>query len=175
MENEFKNITLTGRLCYLFMCIEKYLVSCYPDRDWTCVAKKCWQWTNKYWDEGEDIYAHVVPKFLLEFDNYREINEKEFDGELLKEDYFKLVSLYKGITDGSGDAEIDKVLMFPIDFSNECECTNFRYADEPTLAILERAQNILKKHNIELPDIEEIINLKMDYRDVRGEFVDCFE
>ena len=95
---------------------------------------------------------------------YRETNEKEFDGELLKEDYLELVSLYKGITDGLGDAEIDEVLMLPIDFNNECECTDFRYADEPTLAIMERAQNILKKHNIGPPNIEEIINLRMDYR-----------
>lgn len=172
MANEFKNITLTGRLCYLFMCIEKYLVTCYPDKDWTCVAKKCWQWTNKYWNEGENIYAHVVPEFLLEFDNYRETNEREFDGELLKEDYLELVSLYKGITDGSGDAEIDEVLMLPVDFNNECEGTDFRYADESTLAILERAQDILKKHNIELPDIEKIINFKMDHRGGWGELVE---
>ena len=44
MTDELKNISLTGRLCYLFMCIEKFLVSCYPDRDWTPAAKKCWQW-----------------------------------------------------------------------------------------------------------------------------------
>lgn len=135
MANEFKTITLTGRLCYLFMCIEKYLV-------------------------------------LLEFDNYRDTNEWEFDGELLEEDYLELVSLYKGITDGSGDAEIDKVLMLPIDFNNECECTNFEDADEPTLTIIERAQAILEKHNIELPDIEEIINIKMDYRGGWGDFVE---
>ena len=62
--------------------------------------------------------------------------------------------------------------MLPIDFNNECECTDFRCADEPTLAIMEKAQDILKKHNIELPDIEEIINLKMDYRGGWGELVE---
>ncbi len=41
------------------------------------LKKKCLQWTKKYWNEGEDIYAHVIPEFLLEFDNYRETNEKE--------------------------------------------------------------------------------------------------
>lgn len=56
-ELDFKlmNLSLTGRLCYLFMCIERYLSICYPDRDWSLVAEKCWQWTNKYWNDGCDI------------------------------------------------------------------------------------------------------------------------
>ena len=35
MCEEWKNLSLTGKLCYLFMCIEKYLVTCYPDKDWS--------------------------------------------------------------------------------------------------------------------------------------------
>ena len=31
----FYNITMTGRLCYIFMCIERYLTTLYPERDWT--------------------------------------------------------------------------------------------------------------------------------------------
>ncbi|MDE6318273.1 MAG: hypothetical protein K2M22_00880, partial [Lachnospiraceae bacterium] len=60
MTDELKNISLTGRLCYLFMCIEKYLVSVYPDRDWMPVAKKCWQWTSVFWNEGCDEYDKIV-------------------------------------------------------------------------------------------------------------------
>ena len=40
MDSRFKNITMTGRMCYIFMCMERYLLSLYPDRDWTLVAKK---------------------------------------------------------------------------------------------------------------------------------------
>ena len=36
----FRNITMTGRLIYIFMCIERYLVSLYPERDWTPVATR---------------------------------------------------------------------------------------------------------------------------------------
>ena len=37
--NDFYSITMTGRLCYIFMCIERYLVTLYPDRDWTPISK----------------------------------------------------------------------------------------------------------------------------------------
>ena len=50
----FKNISITGRLCYLFMCIEKYLISMYPDKDWTVVAERLWLWTETYWDEAQE-------------------------------------------------------------------------------------------------------------------------
>ncbi len=169
---QFRNISLAGRLCYLFMCIEKYLVSCYPDRDWTCVAKKCWQWTNQYWNDGCDIYSHVVPEFLLEFAGYRETNEREFDGGLLEEDYLTLINLYKGITDGCGEAEIDEVLMLPIDFNNACEGTGFACADRPTLIILEQIQTILDAHNIEWPCIDKISDLTIDSKSGWGDFMD---
>lgn len=91
---ELKELSMTGRLCYFFMCIEKYLITCYPKRDWTPVAKRCWQWTNDTWDIGCDIYSPVVPEFLLEFDNYEETNRRAFDGELSKSDYLALINLY---------------------------------------------------------------------------------
>lgn len=38
-----RKLSLTGRMCYLFMCVEKYLISLYHQKDWTPVAKRCWQ------------------------------------------------------------------------------------------------------------------------------------
>lgn len=73
---EFREISLTGRLCCLFMCIENYLIHGYPDRDWTPVAKRCWQWTNGWWNEGCDVYAQAVPEYLFQFDNYQESSER---------------------------------------------------------------------------------------------------
>ena len=43
MKPDFSNIYMTGRLCYLFMCIEKYLVTRWPDRNWVPVAEALWQ------------------------------------------------------------------------------------------------------------------------------------
>ena len=172
MTDELKNISLTGRLCYLFMCIEKYLFSCYPDRDWTPAAKKCWQWTNGFWDVGCDEYDKIVPAYLFEFDNYQETNDREFDGMLSKEDYDTLTELYAGITNGRGEGDIDHILMLPIEFSNVCEGTNFGYADKPTLAIIQEAQSILEKYRIELPSIDKIKSLTVDQKNGWGEFME---
>lgn len=171
MNNGLKSLSLTGRLCYLFMCIEKYLVTCYPDKDWTAVAKRCWQWTSIYWDEGCDIYAPVVPEFLLEFDNYSDTNTYAFDGKLSEKDYLELRQLYKDITNGSAEDEINQVLMLPINFNNECECTDFKDADDPTLMIVHKMQEILALHNIYAPDINTVKNMTVDIKGGWGNFV----
>ena len=112
----FKNISITGRLCYLFMCIEKYLVSLYPDRDWTIVAERLWIWTEKYWDEAQEESYQIIPEYLMEFDTYEETNSRCFDGKLSRELYEKLIRLYDGITDGKSDDEINQVLFTTVEW-----------------------------------------------------------
>ena len=172
LTDELRNISLTGRLCYLFMCIEKYLVSVYPDRDWTPVAKKCWQWTNVFWNEGCDEYDKIVPSYLLEFDNYKETNEREFDGMLSQKEYDTFVKLYAGISNGREESDIDRILMMPVEFNNVCECSDFCYADEPSLVIIQEAQSILAKHNIELPCFDKIRSLTVDQKNGCGDFME---
>lgn len=172
LSKEFEKLSLTGRLCYLFMCIEKYLITCYIDRDWTPVAQRLWQWTNIYWNEGCDIYAPVVPEFLLEFDTYQETNIRSFDGKLSEEDYLMLKRLYNGITNGNVDDEINLVLMLPIDFNNACECSNFSDANEPTLMIIDKMQQFLSLHNISFPDIYKVQHMTVDEKNGWGNFVD---
>lgn len=172
MQKELKQLSLTGRLCYLFMCLEKYLTACYPDRDWTPVAKRCWQWTNVYWDEGCDIYSLVVPQYLFEFDNYKETNLRVFDGNITENDYLVLKNLYAGITMGNSEDEINQLLMLPIDFNNTCECTDFKDANEPTLMILYKAEQFLLSHNITVPPICKIKNMTVEKKNGWGDFFD---
>lgn len=171
MQEELK-LSLTGRLCYLFLCLETYLLACYPDRDWTPVAKRCWQWTNVYWDEGCDMYAPVVPAYLLEFDDYEETNLLSFDGKLSEHDYFALVNLFAGITTGSEDDEINQILMLPIEFNNACECSDFTDANEPTLIVLHKAQQFLLSHDISLPSISKVRHMTVEEKHGWGEFFD---
>lgn len=169
---EFESISLTGRLCYLFMCIERYLITLYPERDWTPVAKRCWQWTNRYWNDGCDIYAQVIPEFLLEFDNYEETNNRAFDGMLSREDYTELVQLFNGITDGNSENEINRVLYLPVDFANKCECTEFDYSNEPTLKIIDEMLEILRSRGISPPSIENVADMTSEQKNGWGDFVD---
>lgn len=169
---DFTTISLTGRLCYLFMCIEKYLVTCYPDRDWTPVAERCWSWTEGYWDEGVDRYDCVVPAFILEFPDYEKTNKYAFDGTLSEEDYRLLTNLYAGITDGKSDQEIDDVLHMPVDFHNACEGSGFSYADGPTQQIVNDMLMILQKHGIAFPDIERVRFMSADIKNGWGDFIE---
>ncbi len=149
---EFYNITMTGRLCYIFMCMEKYLVTLYPERDWTPVAKRMWQWTENWWDEAWYIYSIAVPEFIMEFDTYEETKEREYEGNLEKDDYEEMTALFRGITDGKGNDELCEVLMFPIDFGCICEGTCISGAEPYVAELIEEIETILKKHNISLPD-----------------------
>ena len=47
MDKRFENITMNGRMFFIFMCIERYLLALYPDRDWSLVAKKMWRWPGQ--------------------------------------------------------------------------------------------------------------------------------
>lgn len=166
-----RKLSLTGRMCYLFMCIEKYLIMLYPQKDWTPVAKRCWQWTKRYWNEGWDIYSVVVPEFLFEFDTYEKAN-KEFDEQLSEKDYYELMNLFQGITDGNAEDEINQVLKMPINFSNECEGTDFGTASVSSMYLFLDMKHIFDLHNIMLPDISMISNMTMDQKNGWGEFVD---
>lgn len=169
---ELENLSLTGRLCYLFMCIEKYLTICYPQKEWIFVAKKMWQWTNVYWNEGCDIYSVVVPEYLFEFDTYEKTNMLAFEGKLSKKDYLELTNLFAGLTTGNSEDEINQVLMLPIEFNNECECTNFDTANNPTLKILYKMQDFLSLHNISFPSVSRVQNMTVNQKNGWGNFID---
>lgn len=151
--DNFYNVTMTGRICYIFMCIEKYLVTLYPNRNWKPVAKKMWQWTShRYWTESRDIYSEAVPEYILEFNSFDETNEKSYDGKLKKEDYDEIVKCFSGITKGNEEDEICKVLMIPIDFGNIFEGSSIFYAEPYVQELIKDIERILSKHNIPLPE-----------------------
>ena len=166
------NLSLTGRLCYLFMCMEKYLITCYPERNWEIVAKKCWQWTSIYWNEGCDRYSIVVPEYLFEFPNYEKTNTLAFDGMLSKKEYLELTNLFTGLTTGNSEDELNQVLSLPIEFNNVCECTSFREANTPTLMILYKMQHFLSLHHISFPSISNVQNMTVDQKNGWGNFID---
>lgn len=167
---ELKKLSLTGRLCYLFMCIEKYLVTCYSERDWVPVAKRCWQWTNIYWNEGRDVYSPVVPEYLFEFDDYKKVNDWVFDGILSEQDYLILRNLFSGITKGCAEDEINQILRLPIDFNDACEGNDFKNADEPTLEVVFRMLQFMSLYNIVYPDISKISHMTVDQKNGWGDF-----
>ena len=169
----FNNISMTGRLCYLFMCIEKYLTTLYPDRDWTPVSERLWSWTDHYWNEAQDNTDQIIPEYLFEFSTYERTNKRCFEGELSKEHYDTMLKLYDGITKGNSEDEINQVLFTTVEWGTVCEGSSFKGANAPTLNYLEWMESVLQKHSIEVPDREKVSSMTRDQKDGWGEFCDC--
>lgn len=158
-QRSLRKLSMTGRLCYLFLCIEAYLVGCYPDRDWTPVAKRLWQWTNGWWNDGCDTYSAVVPEFLFEFDSYKETSQS-FDGLLSEADYLQLTRLFSGLTVGCVEDELNQVLMLPISFCNECEGVDLGRASQATMWIFDEMAKFLALHDIPPPDVDRLRHMR---------------
>ena len=144
-ERTMRRLSMVGRLTYLFMCIESYLLTRWPDRDWTPVAERCWQWTEVDWVTGWNIYSVVVPEYLLEFEGYERTNRDGFDGALPESDYRRLTVLYAGLTEGREEDELNRLLMLPIAFGNICEGTDLSYASGETMAVLQEMRRMLSR------------------------------
>lgn len=154
MENKdtrFENISMTGRLCYIFMCIERYLLAVYPDKDWTVIAKKMWQWTKQCWSDGWWEYGDVVPGHMLKYKNFEEVGFPCTD--ITSEEFETLAALYKSIPNVRG--ELNTVLSIPYDMGNTCDAFDYRdkVGEEQTMAAIHRIEELLKAHGIELPEV----------------------
>ena len=82
MENKLKDVSMNGRMAYTIMCVEAFLASRYPERDWTFVAENMWEATScEYWNRWTDKYVGFIPCVLFEY--------SEYDKEDLEECYSK--------------------------------------------------------------------------------------
>lgn len=167
MENKdtrFENISMTGRLCYIFMCIERYLLARYPDKDWTVVAQKMWQWTKQCWADGWWEYGDVVPGYIMKFRNFEELTFPCTD--ITPEQFETLTALYRSIPNGIG--ELNDVLNIPHNLGYICDAEDYKsiIGEEQTLKAIVNIEGILKIRGIELPDVSLVSEyIKHDPRD----------
>lgn len=91
---QFKNISLIGRIAYGIMCAEEYFIAKYPQKDWSIVFEKYWEVTKlDFWDNWIDEVMEYIPKYLFEFKDYKSSNFEY----LTEEKYYKLVKLYQNV------------------------------------------------------------------------------
>lgn len=169
----FDDISMTGRLCYLFMCIEKYLVNKYPDRDWRIVADRLWNWTEEYWNDAQEKSDQIIPEYILAYNSYEKVNRKCFDGELPEDLYNQLVELYDGIATGDSEDEINQVLFTTVEWGTYCEGAGFNEAKGPANGLIDFLLGVLDKYQIEYPDIMSVQNMSIDEKNGWGEFRNC--
>ena len=152
-DTRFENISMTGRLCYIFMCVERYLLAVYPDKDWTVIAQKMWQWTKQFWCDGWWEYGDVLPKDTLKYKNYEEVCFPNTD--ITREEFETLTALYKSIPIALLYGELDTVLNIPFIMGNICDAFDYRdkVGEEQTMGAIHRIEELLKAHGIEPPEV----------------------
>lgn len=104
---------MTGRLCRLFLCAERCLLTLYPTRDWSPVAERMWQWTAHSWDVSQERCWEAVPEYILEYPSFEETCREGYGGELTEEACQSVTACFRGLTDGDPADELRRVLKLP--------------------------------------------------------------
>lgn len=196
MDHGFDNVTVCGKLCYVFMCMERYLLALYPDRDWSFVARKMWNCVS-FWYGKRDVeddcwvwgrYMDIIPDNLFEtrrkWAHYSHELREEYYGEMTDDDYrsireygdialigyenfCKTLDLFEDITEGNRDEELVQMFYIPVDMWEKCETSdyNLEVGNEAAQEAIEKIENILKAHNIALPDSSPVLEFTPENTD----------
>ena len=155
-------ISLMGRLAYILMCIEAYLVHVYPDRDWRLLARAMWLSGPLDVSDWMYVYGYLTPECVLHDGEYTQDVQEYFT----REEFDQIVQLYQGISRGNRsdpDDELCKVLSIPDDLSYRYDCIlsdgdpeHLRWAFRDSVDKVHEIEKILAGHHIALPDIHRL-------------------
>ena len=159
----FHSITLTGRLCYIFMCMERYLTGMYPGRDWTPVAERMWPWTEQgSWDGCMQRYYTIVPDlvdFIIDLhDPTLHLSRYRRSTEPGREDYEEMTAMFRGDPDDAADrafcdlllkdTDFCRIMLMPVWFNDAVEGICVSGAELTVAHRINELEEILRKHQI---------------------------
>jgi len=150
MNTKFNTISMNGRMAYVIMCVERFLVTVYPEKDWKLIAQKMWKATSQNWGDWPEEYYEIIPEYILSTNGY---NSEEYE-YISEDEYHIILDLYNGITSGSEDDisdEVNYMLNKPYEMAMVYEGTVIGDGKE-SIKIIENSESILLKNNIDLPD-----------------------
>lgn len=151
MDKRFEKVSMNGRMAYVIMCVESYLVGKYPDRDWTPVSKRMWKATCENWGDWVEEYSTIIPDVILQYDKY---DKEALEEYLTRKEYNALKVLYSGITDGNEENPSDEVnymLNRPFEMAMVYEGTSIGDGKE-SLEIISAVETVLSRNEITPPD-----------------------
>lgn len=149
MDNRIKSLSIRGRIVYLIMCFEKYVLAQYPERNWGDVSELMWKICDNsdYIDNNAYRYMEIIPEYLYEFDNYK---DAEFD-YLSEEEYKKFISIIP-----ADDANIEILMHSIYSVAMEYAYTGIPANAPDTLSYIKSVESVMSNHKISLPDISKI-------------------
>ena len=145
----FYNVTLTGRLYYLFLCIERYMTTLYPDADWEPVVSRMWDSVSspKPWkhDAEGNCYKFLVPKYFGD-------SEAEFSSEAA----YRIADLYHDLPRGEAYIEFDRLMTLPLTVMEDHAVwlEEFNRGEYTMACAVKEAEDILASRKIPIPKKE---------------------
>lgn len=159
----FNNISMNGRMAYLIMCVENYLISRYPDKDWSVLAQKMWWATSTYWDDWDYEFMEIIPEYLFSKNDYISCG---FDA-LSEEDYDYYTNLFRNMPD-----DFNRLLL-NLHKLQEVYCySSIPSYGKEAVEIVFDSVSILEKSNIVIPDSKLISFSSFSEKDGWGDFFD---
>ena len=165
------NLSLRGRLAYIVMCIEAYLVNVYPERDWRFLAKALWLFPSMPLYGWMLFYGKLLPDT-----HHTDKDKEDIQAYLTPDEYQSLLQQYNVITDDRAWNEFNTVLRIPNDLIWDAEdiASEIPAINEASWMLRESVDqinklgNILSAHHIEIPDIHMLDFLSIKDDDVWG-------
>lgn len=155
MDKRFDSVSMNGRMAYVIMCVESFLVSKYSDKNWTIVSEQMWKATSENWGDWPEEYSSIIPDVFLQYEYF---DEEDLGDSITETEFVMLKELYDGVTEGSENDPSDEVnymLNKPYEMAMVYEGTVIGDGKE-SIQIIDEVENILKKNDVPLPDYTKV-------------------
>ncbi len=151
MDNRINNISIRGRVAYLIMCFEKYVIKKYQDVSWKPVAELMWKICDKsdYIDCSAYRFVEITPEHLYKKDNYADSNFKY----LSEDDYYQFITIIP-----KEDSNINIMMHSIFDVAIEYAYCGIPKGAPDTIPYIEDVENVMLSTNVDLPDISLVAN-----------------
>lgn len=140
---QFEHASDTAKMAYLVLCLENYLLTKMPDRDWTPVLEILWTITNyESWDDWSGVITEIIPSLFFETPGYQDFEE------ITEEQYHKIAALYQDIP-AAWEALTSAVQhAAPLYANGTRDCC--AYADNDADLVIKT----LQREGVPLPDVD---------------------
>lgn len=129
-------------MAYVIMCVEKYLLNKYPNRNWKLLSEILWKSTSTNWAFWTDMYSAYIPEVVLDYGEY---SKKEFGNCYDEKTFQNLHMLYEGTEIGDG---------------------------EESFIIINETERVLESNGIILPDVNAVSFSSSSERNGWGNYFD---
>lgn len=160
-KKDFNNISMSGRLAYQLLCVEKYFIAKYPEKNFKDLFSLLWQVTNEmYFDTFSGYLIELNKSCFFEFDTYEE-QEWLY---ITKEQY----NLFKNLISELDDTD-ESILETLKDQAEVYAYTVVPENTKESIDIIFDTIAFLKQEGIELPDIKLVEFSTIDQKNGWGD------